>query len=225
MDFFQPADFGQGFGQRDSSDAGQRQVATVQRRRGPSLYSVSSDIPRWPVRVAGGLGTLLDDSQPDDSQLDSQTRVRDREPGLINQNHISEINPVPGPGVPARPREETGGGHVAPDAAVCPLHTQVNLQGVTTYRPLVAIMQANGDEIRYCYGSGGKCSWVHSRDLGAVVAAGGRRLDALGIEAAYYGLRSAGQPVTSSDNSRTGYIDEVRKLNGGPLPWETEEEA
>ena len=59
---------------------------------------------------------------------------------------------------------------------------------MSTYRPLVAIMQATGDEIRYCYGSGGKCSWVHSRNLGTVVAAGGRRLDALGIEAAYYDL-------------------------------------
>ena len=86
-------------------------------------------------------------------------------------------------------------------------------------------MKATGDEIRYCRGSGGKCSWVQSRDLGAVVAAGGRRLDAQGIEAAYYDVRSAAQPAASSDNSRTGYIDEVRNLYGGRLPWETEEEA
>ena len=33
---------------------------TVRRQRGPSLYSVSSELPRWPVRVAGGLGTFTE---------------------------------------------------------------------------------------------------------------------------------------------------------------------
>ena len=82
-------------------------------------------------------------------------------------------------------------------------------------------MQATGDEIRYCYGSGGKCSWVHSRDLGAVVAGGGRRLDAQGIEAAYYDLRSAAQPAagTNKETSRTGYLDAYRR-RFGTLPWE-----
>ena len=202
-------------------------ILTAQRWRGPSLYSASSEIPRWPVRVAGGLGTTSKDTQREDTQEDTQTRVPDREPGLINQANLSEINPVPGTGVPARAREDAGGGHVAPDAAICPLHTQVNRQRVTTYRPLAAIMQATGDEIRYCYGSGGQCSWVHSRELGQVVAAGGRRLDAQGIEAAYYDLRSAAQPAGSNnqDTSRTGYIEEVRDLYGGRLPWETTEEA
>ena len=32
-------------------------------QRGPSLYSVSSEIPRWPVRVAGGIGTSPEASQ------------------------------------------------------------------------------------------------------------------------------------------------------------------
>ncbi len=206
---------------------------TVKYQRGPSLYSVSSEIPRWPVRISGGLGTLPQGSQSDASQGSqsdasqgsqsdaSHTRVRDREPGLINQVNLREINPVPGPGVPARAREDAGARHVAPDAAVCPLHTQVHLQVVTTYRPLVAIMQATGDEIRYCYGSNGRCSWVHSRELGMVVAAGGRRLDALGIEAAYYDLRSDAQPAAGSnkDTSRTGYLDSYRRRHGR-LPWE-----
>ena len=108
-------------------------------------------------------------------------------------------------------------------------------------------MQATGDEIRYCRGSNGKCSWVHSRDLGTVVAEGGRRLDAQGIEAAYYDVQSVAKPAAGSDQDtsrtgyldsyvrrhgrlpwegadRTGYIEEVRDLYGGRLPWETTEE-
>ena len=80
-------------------------------------------------------------------------------------------------------------------------------------------MQATGDEIRYCRGSNGKCSWVHSRDRGTVVEAGRDRLDALGIEAAYYDLRSAAKPAASSDTSRTGYLESYR-LRHGRLPWE-----
>ena len=195
---------------------------TVRRQRGPSLYSVSSELPRWPVRVAGGLGTFTKDTQREDTQDTQNTRVREPGTGLTSQVIIQNIKPgsrFPVPGA----REDEPETEAQP--AACPWHPEANLHPVTTYWNLAKIMKATGDEIRYCRGSGGKCSWVQSRDLGAVVAAGGRRLDAQGIEAAYYGLRSAGQPATSSDNSRTGYIDEVRKLNGGRLPWETEEEA
>ena len=39
-------------------------ILSIRYQRGPSLYSVSSEIPRWPVRVAGGLGSHVDASQP-----------------------------------------------------------------------------------------------------------------------------------------------------------------
>ena len=103
--------------------------------------------------------------------------------------------------------------------AVCPLHSQARQQALTTYKNLQAIMRSTGDVIRYCYGAAGLCSWVHSRDRGTVVEAGRDRLDALGIEAAYYDLRSAAKPATRSDTSRTGYLDSYRQRYGR-LPWE-----
>ena len=97
------------------------------------------------------------------------------------------------------------------NAAVCPLHPRGDLQTVTRYAPLVAIMEATGDEIRFCYGSGQRCSWVHSRNLGTVVEAGVGRLDALGIEAAYYDCRAAA--ASQRENvRRTDRSDDVQSL-------------
>ena len=123
-----------------------------------------------------------------------------------------DINPTgAGTGVPARARENVNdaAANPNPQSAVCPAHPQDHFQTVTTYKPLVALMEANGDEITYCHGSGRKCSWVYSRDLGTVVASGRRRLDALGIEAAYYDLQIAALPKSSSEKSAYG-----------PAPWE-----
>lgn len=70
----------------------------VKRQRGPSLYSASSEIPRWPVRIAGGIGTPsvedshVDDSQPEDSQMPAGPDIE------INQSHhILEDLYIPGP--------------------------------------------------------------------------------------------------------------------------------
>ena len=83
---------------------------TIQRQRGPSLYSVSSEIPRWPVRVGGGMGTLPStmrsddspDSPADDSPADDSPRfatARVPGPGLTPSiNSEKEIKEGPGPG-------------------------------------------------------------------------------------------------------------------------------
>ena len=182
-------------------------------QRGPSLYSVSSEPPRWPVRVAGGIGSVPEGSQPEGSQ---NARVPGPGTGLTNPSVNQDIKP--GSRFPVSGALECEPGTEG-NAAACPWHPEANLHPVTTYRNLAKIMQATGDEIRYCRGSNGRCSWVHSRDLGTVVAEGGSRLDAQGIEAAYYDLRSAAKPATSSDTRRTGYLDSYR-LRHGRLPWE-----
>ena len=203
-----------------------RGAIRITRRRGPSVYSVSSEIPRWPVRIAGGVGTIPNsaiddspyDSPKDDSPYDSPPGLREPGIGLINNSVESDIRPGSEPGV--RVREDTPYDTPPDDTPpVCPLHAQARQQALTTYKNLQAIMRSTGDVIRYCYGAAGLCSWVHSRDLGTVVAEGRSRLDALGIEAAYYDLRSNVQPATSSDTSRTGYLDSYRRRHGR-LPWE-----
>ena len=198
-------------------------VSVRRQGRSASWYSATHDVPRWPVKVAGGLGTH--DTQHDTQLYDAQSPgTRDSGTGLLNQSLDTDLNPGTRYRSPGASANDT---QLDDTQLRCPIHRNPRLQRRTRFKNLVAITQATGDEIRYCYGSGGKCSWVHSRELGTVVAAGGGRLDALGIEAAYYDVRSVAKPTAGSDQdtSRTGYIDQVRDLYGGRLPWETTEEA
>ena len=53
-----------------------RGAIRITRRRGPSVYSVSSEIPRWPVRIAGGVGTMAEFGQAMIRQMIRQKMIR-----------------------------------------------------------------------------------------------------------------------------------------------------
>ena len=69
----------------------------IRYRRGPSLYSVSSEIPRWPVRVSGGIGNLPDGS-PASHDGSPASHTRDPGPGLTSFSTVQKVNQEPGSG-------------------------------------------------------------------------------------------------------------------------------
>ena len=192
---------------------------TRQGRRGPRVYFIAGQHDRMAMAPAAPAAIR---PQPRRGESNGDTSGEStpgtRDPGSGNLKDPLE-NVKPGSGNPGRAREseqtnDAGQPH-------CPIHQNPALQGRTSYKNLKAIMSATGDVIRYCWGANGSCSWVHSRDRGTVVEAGGRRLDAQGIETAYNALQPA--PTGNARQpreSKTPYADAVR-AEMGRLPWES----
>ena len=175
----------------------EQSLITKKQSRGASYYSISGAIPRWPAKVAGGLGSAPETVHQETVQqtVHAQFLPGIPEPGtgLITQSPDENLKPGTGFRVPGA-REDAQTEASNPGQPLCPIHQNPNERRRTRYRNLVAVMQANGDEIVYCWGANGDCSWVHSRDRGTVVDAGTSRLDALGIETAYNALPPPAKP-------------------------------
>ena len=139
---------------------------TVKRQRGPSLYSASSEIPRWPVRIAGGIGTPsvedshVDDSQPEDSHDDSQMPAG---PGIeINQSrHILEDLYIPGPaGMPILSHDSQGDDSQTRPTATC------ERCGPNSLVESVQAANQGLHGLYHCAGQKGTCSYLYDAEIG-----------------------------------------------------------
>ena len=168
-------------------------VKVLRQRRAPGLYSVSSEIPRWPVRVAGGSDVALQDTQQD-----TQSRyAMPRDPGDpgagLNQENPIEINHDIKPGSRDPGAQDTQNQDAQ---TVCPLHQDGACCGPTQYWSLKKAADARGDLVTYCWGET-KCSWVHSRLYGEIVEPGLPRLSAQDLTSRYYDLAAAAKSASA----------------------------
>ena len=177
----------------------------VKRQRGPSLYSASSEIPRWPVRIAGGIGTApVDDSQPEDSHDDSQMPAGPVNPDL-NVNHKGR--PAGAPSV-----NNLSESVKPPDCELC---------GPGSMQTSGLLARRGIPDAWHCAGQDSTCSYVWAAGVGVVIQPGLQQLTDMGVLARM--IREMGGLASGHERRRreprTPYADAVRE-EMGKLPWE-----
>ena len=91
----------------------------------------------------------------------------------------------------------------------CPYHPEPYLRKRTVWKSLLAIADPIGDEIYYCAGDGGSCSWVYSNKAGVIAQSGFERLSPFEIKKAYH--RAIAKIKPQDDEPK----------NYGRAPWES----
>ena len=96
----------------------------------------------------------------------------------------------------------------------CPIHPEPYLQKPTVWKSILPVSESIGDQVFYCAGYGGRCSWVLSVKLGIVVPAGLRRVDKWETLQAY-------QEMVAQHKEKSSDLEDYRRRYGR-LPWEVE---
>ena len=71
------------------------------------------------------------------------------------------------------------------EGAYCPMHEEPHLRRRTQYPSMLRHERKHGDEVFYCAGESGTCSWASSAQVGVFVPAGQPKNDAAEVQAAY----------------------------------------
>ena len=110
----------------------------------------------------------------------------------MGRNARIVYRPIPdAAGVPVR--QEPAAAATEPDrpaaADQCPVHPEAWLRRRTTFPALLRSAGKTGDEIFYCVGDSGDCTWVYSHQLGVFVRPGMEEQTPLNILRAYQQAR------------------------------------
>ena len=73
----------------------------------------------------------------------------------------------------------------SPEPDFCPMHEEKHLRRRTRYPSMLRHEKKHGDEIYYCAGENGTCSWVFSAQAGVLVPAGQLQREPGEVQAAY----------------------------------------
>ena len=96
------------------------------------------------------------------------------------------------------------------ESTQCPFHPEPYLRKPTKWKSIRPIADAVGDEVYYCAGNGGRCSWTYSRDYGLLISAGLERPTGWEVSRVYQRVIAA--------NSQTA---KAKPKDYGPAPWES----